>query len=205
MKKWLFLNVPILLSIKVDGKDFWGWSNEIDPIGVDGGGSGSGGGIGGTVDEFNAGVDDTGVDFTEDNTGADFNTDSVGADFDVDNVGADSGSGRIGVDFDVNSSVGGNVAIGVIVGGIISLPGIISSIISWGGECTSTMLCCVLNFPIDWEMLSMEDVLDLLLLLMVPLYALMSSVKQFAKLICINYPWKRWEIIYRISIWFIHW
>lgn len=184
------MKVPTLLSIKVDGKDFWGWSNEIDPIGVDDSGSGSGGGVGGIVDEFNAGVsdtgavtaDDTGIDFTEGNTGAYFNTDSVGADFDVDNVGADSDSGRIGVDFDVNSSVGGSVAIGVMVGGIISLSGIISSIISWGGECTSTTLCCILNFPFDWEMLLMEDVLDLLLLLMLPLYALISSVKQFCKI-----------------------
>lgn len=87
------------------------------------------------------------------------------------NFGADSDLGSVGVDFDADSSDEN-------VGGEAGLSGITSSIMSRGGECTSTMLCCVLNFPFDREILSTEEVLDLLLSLMVPLYELMS-VNQF--------------------------
>jgi len=184
LENLLFLEVSALLNVKVDDKDFLVWNSEIDPIGVGGGGGGGGGGVGDIVDESNASVDvgdagadfgrnDTGANFNGGNIGADFNADSVGADFDMGNVGADSDAGRV-VDFDADSSViGGSVG----AGSKADLSGIISSIISRGGECTSTMLCCVLSFPFDRKILSMEDVLDLLLLLMVPLYALMSSVK----------------------------
>lgn len=203
------MEVSALLNVKVDGADFWVWSSGINPIGV-GGGGGGGGGI---IDEFNTGANDAGADFNGGSIDADLITDSVGADFDVDSVGADSDAGRIGVDFDAGSC-GGNVGAGNADedgggdGGKASSSDITSSIIWRGGECTSTMLwmlCCVLSFPFDWELLSMEEMLDLLLLLMVPLNALMSSVKQCCKinLHLIIYPCKIREIIYRMNIWFI--
>lgn len=212
MENLLFLEVSALWNLKVDGKDFWVWSGGVGLIG--GGSGGGGGGVEDVVDESNAGVGDGGADFGRDATGsdsnggsigADFNTDSVGADLDVDNlgadsdVGADSDAGRAGVDPDAGCSGGGAGS-----GGEASLSDIISSIISRGGECTSTMLCCVLSFLFDWETLSLEEVLDLLLLLMVPLYALMSSVKQFYTINLNRINLGRWEIINRTSIWFIH-
>lgn len=186
MKNLLLLEISALLNVKVDGTDFWVWSSGVDSIGV-GGGGGGGGGVGSIIDESNGGTGDAGADFGEDdadfngdNIGADFNTDNVGADFDVDNFGADSDAGSVDVDFDAGCS-GGNGGSGGEAGSSVILD-ITSSIISRGGECTSTMLCCVLSFPFDREILSMEEVLDLLLLLMFPLYEQMSSVKQ----LCIN-------------------
>jgi hypothetical protein len=166
LKDLVLLEASALLNVKVDGADFWVWSTGIDPnIGVGGGdGGGSGGGVGGIA------ASNAGADFNGGNIGTDFNTDNVGADFEVGNVRTDSDASSVGVDFDESSS-------SVSADGKACLSGITSSIISRGGECTSTMLCCVLSFPFDWEVLSVEEVLDLLLLLMVPLYALMSSVK----------------------------
>lgn len=169
--KTLLLEVSALLNVKVDGTDFWVWNDGVDSIGVGGNGGGSGGGVGGIVDK-SAGIGDAGADFGEGDTKdvfnrrVDFNTENDGADFDVDNFGGDSDAGS--VDFDAGTF------------GKAGLLGITSSIISRGGECTSTMLCCVLSFPFDREILSTEEVLDLLLSL-VPLYELMS-VKEF----CMN-------------------
>lgn len=179
LKNLLLLEVSALLNVKaVDGTDFWVWSNGVISIGV--GGGGSGGGVGG-IDESNDSTGDAGADFGDDeddfnrgSIGAEFNAKNVGADFDVGNFGADSDADNVGIDFDAGSS-------DKSAGGEAGSSGTTSSITSRGGECTSTMLCCVLNFPFDREILSAEEVLDLLLSLMVPLYELMS-VKQF----CIN-------------------
>lgn len=148
------METSILLDVEnVEGADFWVWSGGVGLIGVDGGGGG-GGGVEGIFDEANAG--DAGAEFGRDSAGVDFRVDSIGADFDtasVDvgvNIGADS-SGK-------SDDTGGT-----------GLSDITSDIIWRGGECTSTMLCCVLSFPCDSEVLSMEEMLDLLLLLVAPL------------------------------------
>lgn len=177
MKKLLLLEVSALLNVKVEGTDFWVWSNGVVSISI---GGGSGGGVGGIVDEPNTG--DAGADFwsgeddfNRGSIGADFNTENVGTDFDVDNFGADSDMGSSAeVDFDADSSDDR-------AGDEAGSSDVTFSTMSRGGECTSTMLCCILNFPFDREILSTDEVLDLLLSLMVPLYALMS-VNQF----CIN-------------------
>lgn len=108
-----------------------------------------------TFDEANAG--DAGADFGGVSAGIDFSADNIGADLDADSV--------VDIDFDVDANTGGSSTFSDS-----SLPNITSSgIRSRGGECTSTMLCCVLSFLCDSEVLSIEETLDLLLLLVAPL------------------------------------
>lgn len=153
------METSVLLNVEVvEGADFWVWNGGMDPIGVGGGGGGGGGGeVEGIFDEANAG--DAGADFGEDSADVDFSVDSIGTDFDV---------GSVGIDFGVNVGAdSGGESSGAFAS--TSLSDITSGIISRGGECTSTMLCCVLSFPCDSEVLSMEETLDLLLLLVAPL------------------------------------
>lgn len=136
----------------VEGADFWVWSGGIDPIGV-GGGGGDDGGVEGIFDEANAG--DAGADFGIDSADVDFRVESIGADFHTVSI-------DVGVNIDADSA-------GESGDGGIRLSDITSGIIWRGGKCTSTMLCCMLSFPCDSEVLSMEETLDLLLLLVPPL------------------------------------
>lgn len=148
LKNLIFLETSVLLGIEiVEDADFWVCSGGIGLIGVGGGGGGGGGGVEEIFDEANAG--DAGADFGEDSAGDDCNTGNIGADFDVANV-----------DFGVNVA-----ADNADKSGGAGLSDITSGITSRGGECTSTILCCVLSFPCDSEMLSVEELLDLLLLL----------------------------------------
>lgn len=152
MKNLIFFETSVLLGIEiVEGADFWVCSGGIGLIGVGGGGGGGGGGVEDIFAETNAG--DAGADFGENNASVDCNTGNIGADFDVANV-------DFGVNVDIDSAGKSDGT---------DLSDITSGIISRGGECTSTILCCVLSFPCDSEILSVEEILDLLLLLMVPL------------------------------------
>lgn len=130
----------------------------MDRTGVGGGGGGGGGveGIFDVEDTFDE-AGDAGADFGGDSAGVDFNADNIGADLHADSV--------VGTEFDVGADTGGSSTFSRT-----SLSDITSSgIKSRGGECTSTMLCCVLSLLCDSEVLSKEETLDLLLLLMAPL------------------------------------
>lgn len=149
------METSILLDVEnVEGADFWVCSGGVGLIGVGGGGGGGGGvEVEGIFDEANAG-----------DAGAEFGRDSAGVDFRVDNIGADFDTASVDVDVNIGADSSGESD-----DGDTGLSDIISDIIWRGGECTSTMLCCVLSFPCDSEVLSMDEMLDLLLLLMAPL------------------------------------
>lgn len=124
------------------------------------GGGGGGGGVEGTIDKVSA---DLGAgDTTGGSTGIGFSAGSVaGVDFDAGDAGAGFGAGNAGIGFGAGNA-SGNVGAGNAGGGESDLP-IISGIKSRGGECTSTMLCCVCTLPLASKVLSIEETLDLLL------------------------------------------